>query len=110
MKREGFHKPHTARILSPREIEILEAVNSGLLSRDIAIKYSLSRQTVKNHICHIYSKLGATNRIDAINKGQSQGYLKPFDNFEVTNRFLDIVQEYINEKRREISMASGLTQ
>jgi len=108
--REDYHSPNSTRILSPRQIEILESVDSGLSSKEVAKLYGISEQTVKNHLSKIYSKLGSSNRIEAINQGHAQGYLKPFNNFEIANRLLDEMQEYLNQKRLELAALTGATQ
>ncbi len=53
--------------LSKREEEILGHVSKGLSYKEIGTELSISPQTVKKHVFHIYEKLHVTNRIDAIN-------------------------------------------
>jgi DNA-binding NarL/FixJ family response regulator len=52
--------------LSPREIELLELLATGLGNRAIARQLFISEATVKTHLVHIYSKLGVDNRTAAI--------------------------------------------
>jgi len=51
--------------LTPREREIMGRVAAGRSNRAIATELVLSEKTVKNHIRHIYEKLGAANRAEA---------------------------------------------
>lgn len=50
--------------LSPREMEIVAAIVAGYSNKEIAHKFSLSEQTVKHHITHIFDKLGVSNRME----------------------------------------------
>lgn len=50
--------------LTPRELEIVAAIVSGYSNREIALKFSLSEQTVKHHVTHIYDKLGVSTRME----------------------------------------------
>lgn len=52
--------------LSKREKEILEMSANGLLNKEIADKFGIATETVKNHVTHIIDKLGATNMKNAI--------------------------------------------
>jgi DNA-binding NarL/FixJ family response regulator len=51
--------------LSPRELEVLEAVATGLSNRKIADTLWVTEPTVKFHLTNIYRKLGVTNRTQA---------------------------------------------
>ncbi len=52
--------------LTPREIEVLELLRSGLKNRDIARALFISETTVKAHARHILAKLDATSRTQAV--------------------------------------------
>ena len=52
--------------LTPREIEIITAVINGATNRDISAQLTLSEQTVKNHLSHIYDKVGVSNRVELV--------------------------------------------
>lgn len=56
--------------LSPREIEVLQLLATGLGNADIARKLFLSTGTVKRHVNNIYSKLNVHNRMEAVAKGR----------------------------------------
>lgn len=61
--------------LSPRELEIISLIAQGASNKDIADKLVISEGTVKTHVKHILSKLGAQNRTDAIAKARSRSLL-----------------------------------
>ncbi len=61
--------------LTPRELEILEILPSGETVSEIAARLFLSIATVKSHIGAIYRKLGAKNRVQAINTARRAGLL-----------------------------------
>jgi HD-GYP domain-containing protein (c-di-GMP phosphodiesterase class II) len=51
--------------LTPRELEILRMVALGRANREIADLLVLSEKTVRNHLEHIYTKAGVSNRVSA---------------------------------------------
>jgi DNA-binding CsgD family transcriptional regulator len=51
-------------VLTPRELEIFEAVLRQQSTRQIAADRGLRYQTVKNYLTTIYDKLGVANRIE----------------------------------------------
>jgi DNA-binding NarL/FixJ family response regulator len=48
--------------LSPRELEVLELVATGLTNDAIAARLVLSVRTVERHLSNIYGKLGVTGK------------------------------------------------
>jgi DNA-binding NarL/FixJ family response regulator len=52
--------------LTPREQQVLAALNLGLPNKLIAVKLNLSENTVKMHIQHIMRKCSAHNRTEAV--------------------------------------------
>ena len=65
----GHRVPRTRRErpagLSQREVEVLRLLARGLSNRDMAEQLSLSPDTVKHHIQHIYDKTGVSTRAGA---------------------------------------------
>ncbi|WP_211877522.1 response regulator [Pseudarthrobacter albicanus] len=55
-----------APALTPREIQLLGLLATGLSNRAIAKQTFISEATVKTHLVHIYGKLGVDNRTAAI--------------------------------------------
>ncbi|MGO8819109.1 MAG: DNA-binding response regulator [Terriglobia bacterium] len=51
-------------LLTQREEQIVNMVVEGLPNQDIADKLGVSAHTVKNHLFHVYEKLGVSNRIE----------------------------------------------
>lgn len=64
-------------ILTSREIEILEFVRNGLTIDEICEKVFVSKRTISNHLSNIFSKLGVTNRQEAIYIAEQLGYFSP---------------------------------
>jgi len=52
--------------LTAREAEVLERIAQGLDNAQIAAHLGMSEKTVRNHITHIFDKLGVENRARAI--------------------------------------------
>ena len=55
-----------AQKLSPRQIEILDALVRGLANNDIAVQLGISMPTVKEHLTALFTRLGAANRAEAV--------------------------------------------
>ncbi len=51
--------------LSTRETEVLKLAASGLSHKEIATQLRISTRTARNHLAHIYSKLGIHDRAQA---------------------------------------------
>jgi DNA-binding NarL/FixJ family response regulator len=62
--------------LTPRELEVLKLIASGLNNRQIAEDLVLSEKTVKNHINNIFSKLHVFDRGQAILYAIREGLVK----------------------------------
>jgi DNA-binding NarL/FixJ family response regulator len=62
-----------AGVLTPREIEIVRMVASGLRNKEIADKLSISEGTVKIHLHHIYEKLHLNGRLELALYAQDRG-------------------------------------
>jgi two-component system response regulator DegU len=61
------------RRLSAREAEVLRLFAEGALPLQVAQQLYVSPKTVKNHLSHIYAKLGAVNRTQAVALAVKQG-------------------------------------
>ena len=62
--KEAIRKEAT---LTKRELEVMKLLRTGLSNKLIADRLSISPETVKKHLQHIYNKLGVSNKIEAIN-------------------------------------------
>ena len=73
-------QPNTARIealgITPRELEILELIASGLSNREIASQLYVSENTVKTHSSRLFDKLNARRRTQAVQIGKEQGLIR----------------------------------
>lgn len=63
--------------LSPRQVEIMDLVAAGRGNRDIAADLFLAEKTVKNHVNHIFARLGVRTRAEAV--AVWLGNVSPFD-------------------------------
>ncbi len=61
--------------LSAREAEVLSLLADGLGTGEIAASLYMSESTAKTHITHIYQKLGAANRAQALVTAMRLGLL-----------------------------------
>jgi DNA-binding NarL/FixJ family response regulator len=52
--------------LTQREIEIVKAVMAGSSTKGIAERSSISQNTVKSHLAHIFNKMGVSNRVELV--------------------------------------------
>jgi DNA-binding NarL/FixJ family response regulator len=52
--------------LTPRELEVLQALARGLKNEEIAEELFITEKTVKSHLGRIFSKLGVSDRSQAI--------------------------------------------
>jgi DNA-binding NarL/FixJ family response regulator len=51
-------------MLTRRELQIVAAIVEGASNKDIGQRFNLSEQTVKNHLSHIFDKVGVSNRLE----------------------------------------------
>ncbi len=59
--------------LSTREGAILKLIGQGLSNKEIARNLAITPETVKSHVKHIFTKLGAEKRAQAVARAQSLG-------------------------------------
>lgn len=68
-------EPDLYEALTPRELEVLEALGEGLSNKSIAARLGITEHTVKFHVSAIFGKLGAENRTDAVRRGVRLGLI-----------------------------------
>jgi len=61
--------------LTPRELEILEAMAAGLSNREIAQRLFVSENTVKTHAARVFDKLSARRRTQAVQLAKEAGLI-----------------------------------
>jgi DNA-binding NarL/FixJ family response regulator len=61
--------------LTARESEVLGLLGRGLSNKMIARELHISEHTVKFHISSLYSKLGVSNRAEAVSQGARHGLI-----------------------------------
>jgi DNA-binding CsgD family transcriptional regulator len=61
--------------LTRREQQLLPLIAKGLTNKEIANHFSLSEQTVKNHLYRMRQKTGAEDRLDIVQMYRVQGFL-----------------------------------
>jgi DNA-binding NarL/FixJ family response regulator len=59
--------------LTPREAEVLKLIAAGLSNGEIATTLVVSEATVKTHINHVFSKIGARDRAQAVHYAYTHG-------------------------------------
>jgi two-component system, NarL family, response regulator LiaR len=61
--------------ITPLELEILQSIAAGLSNREIAEKLFVSENTVKTHSSHVFDKLGAKRRTQAVQIAKEAGLI-----------------------------------
>lgn len=61
--------------ITPRELEILEALAAGLSNREIAERLFVSENTVKTHASRLFEKLQARRRTQAVQLAREAGLI-----------------------------------
>jgi DNA-binding NarL/FixJ family response regulator len=66
----------TDETLSGREIEVLRLVSGGNANKEIAVRLSITEETVKGHLRNILAKLSANDRTHAVTIGLKRGIIE----------------------------------
>jgi DNA-binding NarL/FixJ family response regulator len=64
-------------VLTPREIEVLKLIGTGLSNAEIAERLTLSEGTIKTHIGHVFAKLQLRDRAAAVVFAFDHGLVRP---------------------------------
>jgi two-component system NarL family response regulator len=62
--------------LTPRELATLRQMADGRTNREIAAALGISERTVKTHVGHLFDKLGAASRTEAIKIATRRGLVR----------------------------------
>jgi DNA-binding NarL/FixJ family response regulator len=71
-----FAEYYSDELLTDREVQVLGHLGEGNRNRDIAEKLFISEETVKAHLRHIMTKLGANDRTQALAIGLRRGLIQ----------------------------------
>jgi DNA-binding NarL/FixJ family response regulator len=63
--------------LTERELEILKLIARGFTNKAAAVQLGISDRTVQGHLAHIFNKLNAASRTEAVMRAVSLGLLPP---------------------------------
>ena len=61
--------------LTDRELEVLSLAAKGYTNKAIAVQLSISDRTVQGHLAHIFDKLQASSRTEAVMRAVSLGWI-----------------------------------
>jgi DNA-binding NarL/FixJ family response regulator len=67
----------TIENLTEREMEVLVLVAQGYTNKAIGLQLGISDRTVQGHLAHIFAKLQAGSRTEAVMRAVSLGWLSP---------------------------------
>ena len=63
--------------LTPREADVLRAIAAGQSNAEIATELFISEVTVKSHINHLFAKIHARSRAEAVRYAYDHGFVTP---------------------------------
>jgi DNA-binding NarL/FixJ family response regulator len=61
--------------LTPRELEVLSLAAKGFTNKAIGVQLQISDRTVQGHLAHIFNKLQASSRTEAVMRAVSLGWI-----------------------------------
>jgi DNA-binding NarL/FixJ family response regulator len=61
--------------LTERELDVLQLAAKGYTNKSIGVQLSISDRTVQGHLAHIFAKMQATSRTEAVMRGVSLGWI-----------------------------------
>jgi DNA-binding NarL/FixJ family response regulator len=73
--RQEHTRQQVRDVLTPREIEIVRMVASGMGNREVGEKLFITEGTVKTHLHSVYEKLGVKGRVQLANYAQEKGLM-----------------------------------
>jgi DNA-binding NarL/FixJ family response regulator len=69
--------PDALKQLTPRELDVLQAIAHGKSNSEVGTELYLSEPTVKTHVTHILAKLGLRDRVQAVVLAYEVGLVTP---------------------------------
>ena len=73
-----FKRPEKTAVVEPltdRELDVLRLAAKGFTNKAIGIQLGISDRTVQGHLAHIFAKMQATSRTEAVMRGVSLGWI-----------------------------------
>jgi len=71
-----FKKPEkTVESLTDRELDVLRLAAKGFTNKAIGVQLSISDRTVQGHLAHIFAKLQANSRTEAVMRAVALGWI-----------------------------------
>jgi NarL family two-component system response regulator LiaR len=72
-----FKRPEKTSVeaLTDRELDVLRLAAKGFTNKAIGMQLSISDRTVQGHLAHIFAKLQAGSRTEAVMRGVSLGWI-----------------------------------
>jgi len=72
-----FKKPESKSVesLTDRELDVLRLAAKGFTNKAIGVQLSISDRTVQGHLAHIFAKLQANSRTEAVMRAVSLGWI-----------------------------------
>ncbi|MBC8506478.1 MAG: response regulator transcription factor, partial [Chloroflexi bacterium] len=77
-------QPRPVEKLTGRELEVLALVAKGYTNKAIGVQLGISDRTVQGHLAHVFNKLQASSRTEAVMQAVSLGWL-PSDLSQMDN-------------------------
>lgn len=68
-------KPPIVEELTNRELEVLSLAAKGFTNKAIGVQLGISDRTVQGHLAHIFNKLQASSRTEAVMRAVSLGWI-----------------------------------
>ncbi|MBI1794168.1 MAG: response regulator transcription factor [Chloroflexi bacterium] len=72
-----FKHPETSAVepLTDRELDVLRLAAKGYTNKSIGVQLGISDRTVQGHLAHIFAKMQATSRTEAVMRAVSLGWI-----------------------------------
>jgi DNA-binding NarL/FixJ family response regulator len=72
-----FRRPdeHAVEPLTEREMDVLRLAAKGFTNKAIGVQLNISDRTVQGHLAHVFAKLQATSRTEAVMRAVSLGWI-----------------------------------
>jgi DNA-binding NarL/FixJ family response regulator len=75
-REQDYEARRAIESLTPRELEVLEALAAGLSDKEISERLHVGIGTVRNHVVSIFNKIGVHSRLQALVFGVRHGVVE----------------------------------